>query len=383
MNILYIAHEQELKGSGLCLIEIVKYMISMGHNVWVLLPKNGLHPKECLEDSLKELGANIMLTKKIHQWVHSKKAFKYFWFMKHYIRNYLIAINVSKQLSNIKIDIVHTNSSVIDLGVYLSKILNAKHIWHFREFITAINKKFLFPKRDIRFINKNSDAVIFTSKVLANEYKDKINSSLINVIYNGIDFEDHPTEKNTKINDKFNLLITGNICELKNQKEAILGISELKKRKINNLCLYIAGDGDQSELKTLIKTEQIENNVKFLGFVSDMKSLRNNIDIELVCSKTEGFGRVTIEAMTCGIPVVGSDSEQSATREIINDKINGLLYKQGNISDLADKIELLIKDRNYYNKLSEAARERSKNFSLQTELQSIEMLYKKCIEKNN
>ena len=380
MNIMYIAHEQDFKGSGFCLIEMVKYMISMGHKVWVLLPQDSKQ-KGCLEETLKILGANILLTKKIYQWVHSQKTFKYFWFIKHNIRNYILALNIARQLKNIKIDIVHTNTSVIDLGVFLSKRLKAKHIWHFREFITAINKKFLFPKRDIRFINKNSDAVIFTSKVLANEYKNKINSSLINIIYNGIEFEDQQKEKNNKIDDKFNLLITGNLCELKNQKEAILAVSELKKRKINNICLCIAGDGNQSDLKNLVKSKQIENNIKFLGFVSDMKSLRNIIDIELVCSKTEGFGRVTIEAMASGIAVIGSDSELSATREIINDKINGLLYKHGNINDLADKIELLIKNRLYLDKLSKAAIERSKDFSLKKELQSIENLYKKMISR--
>ena len=380
MNIMYIAHEQDLKGSGLCMIEIVKYMISMGHNVWVLLPKDS-KPKGCLEETLKILGANILLTQKIYQWVHSKKTFKYFWFIKHNIRNYILALNIARQLKSIKIDIVHTNTSVIDLGVYLSKRLKAKHIWHFREFITAINKKFLFPKRDIRFINKNSDAVIFTSEILANEYKNKISNSLMNVIYNGIDFEEQKTEKTIKTDNIFNLLITGNLCELKNQKEAILAVSELKKRKINNICIYIAGDGDQLDLKNIVKSKQIENNVKFLGFVSDMKSLRNNIDIELVCSKTEGFGRVTIEAMASGIAVIVSDSELSATREIINDKINGLLYKHGNINDLADKIELLIKNRHYLNKLSKAAIERSKDFSLKKELQSIEKIYKKVINK--
>ncbi len=39
-----------------------------------------------------------------------------------------------------------------------------------------------------------------------------------------------------------------------------------------------------------------------------MKELRKT-DVELVCSKGEAFGRVTIEAMMAGNPVIGSDTE--------------------------------------------------------------------------
>ena len=73
-----------------------------------------------------------------------------------------------------------------------------------------------------------------------------------------------------------------------------------------------------------------------LGMVKDMPSLRKKMDVELVCSVCEGFGRVTIEAMMSSNPVIGSDT--GGTPELIQDGVNGYLYRQGNIQELADKI---------------------------------------------
>ena len=60
-----------------------------------------------------------------------------------------------------------------------------------------------------------------------------------------------------------------------------------------------------------------------------------------MCSKAEGFGRVTAEFMSWGKPVIGRDS--GATPEIVEDRVSGFLY-DGSIEDLARKMALLIED---------------------------------------
>lgn len=62
-------------------------------------------------------------------------------------------------------------------------------------------------------------------------------------------------------------------------------------------------------------------------------------DVILVCSRTEGFGRATVEAMLAGKPVIGANN--TATAELIQDDSNGLLYRTGDPQDLAGKIEYL------------------------------------------
>ena len=64
------------------------------------------------------------------------------------------------------------------------------------------------------------------------------------------------------------------------------------------------------------------------------------MDVELVCSRAEAFGRVTVEAMLGGIPVIGSNT--GGTPELIQDGKNGYLYKYGNPEELESKMEIFI-----------------------------------------
>ena len=66
------------------------------------------------------------------------------------------------------------------------------------------------------------------------------------------------------------------------------------------------------------------------------------MDVEIVCSKREAFGRVTVEAMLAGLPVVGSNT--GGTPELIVDGETGIIFKCDDYKDLADKILLIYKN---------------------------------------
>ena len=69
---------------------------------------------------------------------------------------------------------------------------------------------------------------------------------------------------------------------------------------------------------------------KFKGIVpfqSDLYELRKHADIALMCSRGEALGRVTVEAMLSENLVIGADS--AGTKEIIQNKVTGYLYKTG------------------------------------------------------
>jgi len=63
-------------------------------------------------------------------------------------------------------------------------------------------------------------------------------------------------------------------------------------------------------------------------------------NIILVCSRSEAFGRVTVEGMLCSKPIIGTRS--GATPELVKEGFTGLLYEPGNYQDLAEKIKYLI-----------------------------------------
>ena len=80
--------------------------------------------------------------------------------------------------------------------------------------------------------------------------------------------------------------------------------------------------------------------MEFIGYVDNIATIMNAADIILVCSRSEAFGRVPVEGMLAGKPVIGARS--GAMPELVKDGFNGLLYETGNHQDLAEKIKYLL-----------------------------------------
>jgi glycosyltransferase involved in cell wall biosynthesis len=80
-----------------------------------------------------------------------------------------------------------------------------------------------------------------------------------------------------------------------------------------------------------------------LGFSDDPLSLINTVDVMLVCSRREAFGRSTVEGMKLGKPVIGARS--GGTTEIVQEGETGLLYTPGDAQELATKIGYLYANR--------------------------------------
>ena len=72
-----------------------------------------------------------------------------------------------------------------------------------------------------------------------------------------------------------------------------------------------------------------------------------------MCSGNEAFGRVTVEAMKLGVPVIGAKS--GGTLDIIIENENGLFYESGNSQHLSERLFELINNKELYNFLSKNA----------------------------
>jgi glycosyltransferase involved in cell wall biosynthesis len=100
-----------------------------------------------------------------------------------------------------------------------------------------------------------------------------------------------------------------------------------------------------------------------------------------MCSRGEPFGRVTVEAMKQGVPVVGAAS--GGTIEIIQDGVTGLLYQLGDAEDLAAKIEILHWDRELLGRMGqEAHRWANSTFSLKKYTADLLRVFREAIAGN-
>lgn len=122
--------------------------------------------------------------------------------------------------------------------------------------------------------------------------------------------------------------------------------------------LHIVGSGEaayEREIQALAKRLSVEKDVIFEGFRTDALEALAAADDCLVCSRREAFGRVAIEAMLVGTPVVATDS--GGIPEIIEDGVSGMLYLPGDATMLAGKILELVGDPELYRNLSQNALE--------------------------
>lgn len=102
--------------------------------------------------------------------------------------------------------------------------------------------------------------------------------------------------------------------------------------------------------------------VIFHGFCKDMSTLRSQYPIAVVASKSEAFGRVTIEAMGNKQLVVASDT--GANPELVKDLYNGYLYNTDDIDSFCRVLEnIILTDTENLNQIIERGFEFSRKFS--------------------
>ncbi|ELP5183049.1 glycosyltransferase family 4 protein [Clostridium perfringens] len=344
INVLYINHENSLGGGTQSLLGIIDELKNKNMRIYVCIPNigDGLLEKELICRKIEYIKLDYIWWM-VPQNFNTIKKFLYG------LKNEFKSINVIKKLAKFceenNIDLIHSNSMVIDIGAKLSKITQISHVWHIREFGDDDHcLKFIKDsKRCFDFMNYNSEVIIAISKAIFNKFNGNFESNKMKLIYNGVKKID--LQKRYKDKPCVDILLAGAIKKNKGQEQAILAVGNLIKKGYN-INLLLAGniESDYGEyLKKIIKSNQIVNEVKFIGFTNELNNIRKNVDIELICSKKEAFGRVTVEAMMCGNAIIGANT--GATVELIDDGYNGLLYRQGDIEDLAKKIESLISNR--------------------------------------
>lgn len=224
--------------------------------------------------------------------------------------------------------------------------------------------------------------------VIANSFKTRdtilqnnatlIDPSKINVIYNGIDLDNYDnkdTEALYKPSGKE--LIIGNAGRLVNQKghHFLIDIAEHLMAKGIDFKILIAGDGALKEkLKKYAREKQVNEKIIFTGFVPDIKSFMQSLDIFVLPSLWEGFGYVLVEAMAYKKPVIGFDV--SSNPEIIRHNKTGYLIENQDIDQFTNKLMQLANDKKLRQTLGENGRQFvQQNFTIKIALNKFKELY--------
>lgn len=176
------------------------------------------------------------------------------------------------------------------------------------------------------------------------------------------------------------LLYVGRISFEKNVDKIIKALAIMKKRNITNVKLLLVGEGTAlKQIREMVYSEGISDMVKFIGAVNNeiIKYFYQISDIFTFTSTSETFGMVIIEALASGLPVLAIKAP--GVVDIVTDGVEGLLVED-EISQFAERLEILVKNRNLRKKLSEGARNTAQRYNVDTISDQMLNLYQRLIK---
>ena len=338
MRIFFISHSAGQYGAELALLELLHGLTKLNVQCMVLVPKRG--PLLAKLDSMNVEWRIIPYPK----W--QARSHSFLSFLVRTFVNAIIAIPVAIMLSRWRADIVYTNTSVACVGGLSAWLARKPHVWHLHESFRQKSKHApgVSEKLAMKLMYYLSKSFIVISSAVRDDFQHYIHESKLNLIYQSVTLpkiSQGSTHESSSDTQFFRCVIIASLNPWKGQHEAIQAISQLISKGIN-IHLLIVGGGKKLYLEVLqqrVIEAGLEHHVKFTGYVDNPCQFFQIADVVLICSQWEPFGRVTIEAMLAGKPIIGTDS--GGTAELIQEGKTGLLYKPGYIDELAEKIQYL------------------------------------------
>lgn len=204
----------------------------------------------------------------------------------------------------------------------------------------------------------------------------------------GFDLSVYKINKNQRLNLRKKLKIKKTISligivarfhPVKDHNNLFIALSNLIKKNKKFYCILV-GPGTERKNKILfneIKKLKLDNFVKLLGPKKNIPEVMNALDVNVLCSKSEGFPSVVAEAMACGTPCIVTDVGDSA---LIVGK-TGWIVPPRNSVILSRTIEKVLEERGKkdWNKRCMLARERvKKNFEIKKMIDSYNLIWAKA-----
>jgi glycosyltransferase involved in cell wall biosynthesis len=166
------------------------------------------------------------------------------------------------------------------------------------------------------------------------------------------------------------------VAELIPRKNHIQLIKSLKLAEVNNniFCFFVGNGELERELKQYVRLNNLDYNIKFLGFRKDIPELLAASDICCLMSLHEGLPRCIMEAMAAGKPVIATNVR--GNRDLIQDGVNGILVPVNDVEATAKAIEKLSHDEQLRQKMGREGRRIIEDFSVENVLKEMDEIYK-------
>lgn len=265
-------------------------------------------------------------------------------------------------------------------GGIVGRILKIPVIWHCR----IAEKDFWLDF----VLSRLSGVIVVNSRGTAKRFSKRIRNK-IRIIYNGIDTqwlnEESVGKANLQALDCRIILVVARVSKCKRHDLALNAFEEAA-RVHPDLHLVLVGAKDPLEpewwnyLQKRTLDSPYSERIHWIGQLEDVRPWYRVASILLLPSENESFGRVLVEAMACGIPVVATRG--GGVPEIVRHEKDGILVSMGNSRELATAIRKLLENNTARLKMGESGKERAKEFGIECHIRAIINVFEETIGLN-
>lgn len=378
-RIIHIHTLPVISGSGLNTYLTMRGMDRTAYEVELACAPGGK-----LIDLIRGQGMKVRLFKNLVQPLHP-------------LKDLLGLIDLTRFLRKKRYHIVHThNSKAGFIGRLAAKwagvpiIVHTVHGFAFHDREPAW-RQILFRNLE-RLASRWCDKMVFISQPLIDwALRDRITRrEKIQKIYSGIEidhFKPVPDGEKKALKVAWGISeeapVVGMVSKLWEGKghTTLIHAFEGLKQEIPEAVLVIVGEGYlRDQLSDLVDRLGLKGSVLFTGFQMDVRRIIATFDVAVLPSFFEGMGRVLLEAMAMGKPLVASSV--GGIPDLVHHGKNGLLVTPGSVSELKSGLLTLIRNKALAKEMGKEGRKRiSEEFSAGRMAQSIEKLYRELLQR--
>ncbi|SER43599.1 N-acetyl-alpha-D-glucosaminyl L-malate synthase BshA [Salipaludibacillus aurantiacus] len=239
----------------------------------------------------------------------------------------------------------------------------------------------------IRFGIEKSDMVTAVSDSLITQTKDLLRiDKPIETVYNFVDHriyyprvcndlrEDLKIQENQKV-----ISHVSNFRKVKRVQDVVKTFDIIRRQK--DAVLLLIGEGPELPvICDLVNELGLKEHVRFLGNQKRVADLLSMSDLKLLLSEKESFGLVILEAMACGVPVIGTDI--GGIPEVIEHGKSGYISRLGDLEEAAGYAVHLLDHPEIQESMAEAAVKRAvETFHRDRIVSDYETIYDKALKK--
>jgi len=382
-NVLFVSHSSELNGAELWLLDTLRRLDRQKYSLFLVVPRPGL-----LEEEARFLGVQTeivpmkwWITEGLRTWRQPLA----------WLFNVRSVFRLSKMIRKGKIDLVFSNSAAVASGAFAARRRHIPHIWAIHEILKGerVIVRFLFGRRALAgLITRYSSRIIVNSRATLKAFRDL---ERVVLIHNGIEakgrkrdvYREMMLREELGIGEEDIVIgVVGKLYEGKGQREAVQAVAELLPQ-FPQIKLLVVGDTKDTRyyrgLQDLVLQKGLEKNVAFLGYRRDLADLMGLMRVIVIASVVESFGRVALQAMAAGVPVLAVGA--GGLPEIIRHGREGFLIESRQPELIAQAVgEILNDPGRVLQVIHQAQQTVQEQFSLEEQVQKIERVIDECLE---